>query len=159
MLTATQEKIMNIINTRKILALMAMVIATTAVPTSASARASVHLDLPGISIGLHDRHYGHYDRHYDRHYKQKRKHYRKHKRYKRHYNRHHSDGYYPRRSYRSYDSYDGYRSNGYRNDRHRNDGYSRGGYQDNYCPTPGYSSRYHRNRGCYSHGDHYHCSD
>lgn len=134
---------MTIFNTRRVLALLAMTISIAAVPSTASARGSVHVDIPGFSIGFHD---------HDRHYR------KRHKRYKRHYRKHHrnhhrgyryrSYDYYPRRSYRYNDYYDDYRGRS-----------NRRGYRDDYeyCPTPGYSSRYYRNRGCYSHGDHYHC--
>lgn len=137
---------MKIPHFRKILALSAMAFSVAVVPTTASAAPSIHLDLPGLSIGLHDHHNRHYRKRYKRH----------HKRYYKDRYRHY-DNHYPRRSYRYYDYgnryYDGGRSN--RSPRRyydRHDRYDR-------CPTPGYSSYYYRNGGCYSHGDHYHCEN
>ncbi len=134
---------MNFFSIRKLLAMSAMALTVAAVPGTASAGGSIHLDIPGFSIGFHD----------DHRYRKRHRHYKSHKRYKRykrHYRNHDSYDYYPRRSYRYYD---GYRSNRYDRRRYRD----RDRYES--CPTPGYSSRYYRDRGCYSHGDHYHCDD
>ena len=133
---------MKLFSIRKLLVLGAAATTLVVASGTASAGGRVHIDIPGFSIGYYD----------DHHYRKK---YRKHRRhYKRHHKRHHRyyDDYYyyePRRYY----YYDGYRSR----DRYR----SRDSYRNDYdyCPTPGFSLRYYRNRGCYSHGDHYHCDD
>jgi len=117
-------------------------------PNTASAGGSLHLDLPGISIGVYD----------DHRYRYKRK-YRHSKRYGHRYN----DGYYRDRGY--------YRERrrarrSERRQRYSNDYYYGG--RDRYydrprraerCPAYGYSRYYVRDRGCYKHKDHYHCSD
>lgn len=123
---------------RKLLAIPVFGLVVAATPGTANAGGSVHLHVPGFSIGYYDDHY--HRKHRKRLYKRY-----NHRHYRNHY--YYNDDYYPRRSYRSY--------NGYRN-------YYRPRYQDRYyevCPTPGYSTRYYRGRGCYSHGDHYHCDD
>ena len=137
------------VNSRKSIALLSMLLAVAVVPASASA-GSVHIDVPHIGISLHNSN----------------SHYRRHKRSRRHHNRHHYKSrnynsgynyYTPRTRYydRGYNS--GYRS-GYNSGYNYGNNYNNGdNYNSNYCPTPGYSSRSYRNRGCYSHGDHYHC--
>ncbi|RBP53459.1 hypothetical protein [Arenicella xantha] len=111
-------------------------------PTTAMAKGSLHLDLPGISIGVHD----------DHRKRQHRQHYREKRYQNRHYDRHQSRKY-DRRSYR-HDSY--------RNDYSRQ--YYYGGRDNQYrsrssarCPSPGFSEYYYRNRDCYRHKDHFHC--
>lgn len=146
--------------------LMATLGLLTALATTpvASASGSLHLNLPGLSIGVHDDH-GH---------KKHRKRYR---------NRHHNDHYYSNRherrnSQRYYNQrrsnhydYNNRRSNRYYNNRRSNNNYYYGGRRNNdrgyyndsrrveACPTIGYTPRYDRNRNCYRHKGHFHCSD
>lgn len=111
------------------------------VPGTAAAKGSVHIDIPGLSIGVHDDHYRHHRKHYrgDRHHK------------KRHYRKRHRQSYY-------YDPYyyDPYYSNQYDYRSGRRD------YRSRYaprCPTAGFSEYYLRNRDCYRHKDHFHCGN
>ena len=135
---------MTFLNFRSALVFIGLATIMALVPTTASAKGSVHIDIPGISIGYHDNYYRNSYRH-KRHYNKHRRHYKKH----RYYNKRYYDHGYSSRSYRNYDrSYD----RGYQY-RSRTRYYER----DNYCPDPGYSSRAYRDRSCYSHGDHYHC--
>ena len=138
----------------KVAAAFAMIMMISAIPATASARGSVHIDLPHFTLGYHDEGYRSHRSH-------KRKHYRKNRRHNRYYNRHYnSHRNYDRNGYSRYNNNQRYYNDGYytsnRYDR-RNRNYNRSRSRDNYCPTPGYSSRYYRNGGCYSHGDHYHC--
>ena len=134
---------MNLFSPRKLIILGAAALAMAAVPGTASAGGSVHIDIPGFSIGYYDDH-----RYRKRHRKHYRKHYRHHKRSHRYYRDH-----YDYRPYGSYNYYGGgYRSRDYYRPRYRDNRYD-------YCPTPGFSLRFYRNRGCYSHGNHYHCDD
>lgn len=145
---------MKLFSINKLLVLSGIALSVAVAPTTASARGSVHIDVPGFSIGFHDD---------NRHYR---------KRHKRYHKRHHSK-HYSGRSNRYYDGY-GYQSRGYRygSDSYRNRSYRnsykngyrsgyknsyRNDYRGDYCPTPGYSPRYYDDRGCYAHGDHYHC--
>lgn len=134
------------------------------IPTNAKASGgSVHIDLPGLSIGFHDDHYkkkryrkqyrdrrsyrdrgyyrdrGHYrGRHY---YNERRAHRRDHRRHDRYYNnRRYNDRYY----------YSG------RSDRRDRNRYYQGRSQ--ICPVAGYSPYYDRGLNCYRHKGHYHCS-
>lgn len=119
-----------------------MIVALT--PSTAQARGSVHIDIPGISIGVHDDHrYRH-----KRKYRQRRDHYNSRYRDRR-------DNYYRERRKSRRDN---------RRNRYSNDYYYGGG--NNYyerprrtqvCPTYGYSRYYVRDRGCYRHKGHYHC--
>jgi len=129
----------------KFAAALAVLTMCVAMPSTASARGSVHVDLPHFSIGFHDNGYRSYRKH--------RKHYRKHRR--NHYNdyrrNHHNKRYYNKRYY------DDGNYTSYRSDRsYRNKQRSRR-YSDNYCPTYNYSDRYYQNDGCTAHGNHYHC--
>ncbi|NNC99596.1 MAG: hypothetical protein HKN85_05395 [Gammaproteobacteria bacterium] len=135
---------MTILNSRKThtikwAALLSMLVAITALPNTASARGSIHLDLPHFSIGIHDDHRG-YRKHKYR--DRKRRHYRSHRSYRKHRyynnNRYYSDRYYNYRYYQPRARY-----------------YPP--YSDNYCPSSNYSDRYYGNRDCLPHGDHYHC--
>jgi len=135
---------MNLVSFKKLVTMLTAVLTLSVVPTSASAGGSVHINVPGFSIGYHGDYYGrkHYRKNYNR-AKRSHRYYRNQYRDRDYYN------YRPRRSYNYY--YDGYRSRDRYRSRYRND--------YDYCPTPGFSVRYYRNRGCYSHGDHYHCDD
>lgn len=141
---------MKLLNTHAFV-LFGVVLLVAAVPNSAHARSSVHIDVPGFSIGWYDqdRHYRkrhhrpsrhHYDRYYDNYYYDEyrpRRHHRKHKRYhKKYYNNHY---YHDNRSYYPRDRY-----------------YDRPRVVE-ICPTAGYSRYRDRNRSCYQHKDHYHC--
>ena len=129
-------------NTRKTLTILTMLIAIVAIPNTASARGSLHISLPHLSIGSHG---GHHNKHYNRRY-----------------NSHHYNNYY-RPQYRSNSYNQGYAT--YRNyqPRYNQRSYYQPRYNQprynnsGYCPTPGYSSNYYDGGGCYSHGDHYHC--
>ncbi len=122
-------------------------------PSTAQAGGSVHLNLPGLSIGVHDDHHykkKRYRRHYrDRYYYddhwRKKRYYKKRHYKKRYYNRDYYGSRYDRRRYYNDDYYYGGRSSRY--DRRRN-----------YCPDPGYSSYDNDNLDCYRHKGHYHCS-
>ena len=140
---------MNFLINRKTLALATMILVISAVPNSASARTSIHVDLPHFSIGFQDNHRGKRYRKHQRHHRQHDRY--SDRRYDRQYDRRsdrRSDRHYDRRSN---DYYSGY---GYSAPRSR---HYTPRYDNDYCPTPGYSSRYYRNQGCYAHGDHYHC--
>ena len=132
---------MTIFNSKTMIAALLIAFSFASVPNSASARSSVHVDFHGLTIGVHDS---------DRRYRKQHKH---HKRYYR--DRHYYNGsrYGSRSRYNYY--YDYYRprysSRRYLSGRYYND------RRNNYCPTDTYSSRFYRNRGCYAHGDHYHC--
>ena len=126
--------------------------------TPAQAKGSVHIDLPGFSIGYYDDHYGssrHYNRKYrhGKYYRDKYHHGKYDDRYRydrthrsRSYTRSHSKGYYNKR-------YD---------DRYYNQPYSRS-YDRSYrqsnviCPQQGYSRYRIERRYCTPHKDHYHC--
>jgi len=119
-------------------------------PTSAFARGSIHIDVPGFSIGVHnDRGYrsrGHrHSRKYNRRY------YNSNRRYKKRY---YNSRRYNNRRYNNRRYNDNYYSGGR--------GYNRGYYNDSYraevCPIDGYSRYYDRNQNCYEHKGHYHCS-
>ena len=128
----------------KVAAIFSMVAMLAAVPSTASARGSIHLDLPHFSVGFHDD--GH--RSYRKQRKHQRKHYRKHRRND--YNNH-------RRSYYNKRYYDNGYNTSYRSDRRYRNNYNPPRYSDNYCPTYNYSKNYYRNDGCTPHADHYHC--
>jgi hypothetical protein len=138
-------------------ALLSMFIAVTALPSTAAARGSVHIDLPHFSVGLHDNNHGikYRDSHRNRHYNNN-------SRGSRHSNRHDKKRHHNNHNYYggSYNNnyYDGYSSYGSTNRYYkpRKKRYNRS-YRNEYCPTPGYSSYNYSDRGCYSHGDHYHC--
>ncbi len=131
------------------------VMAIAAVPSTANAGGKIHLDLPGISIGVHG----------DRHYKKR--HRRIHRNHHRHYDSHSYDSYRYKRKYRpkSYDRYYDNKRNYYGN-RNYYDNYYYGGNSRRYynnrrgnvCPDPGYSPYYNDNLSCYRHKDHFHCS-
>ena len=136
-------------------------------PTTASASGNLHLNLPGLSIGLHDNdhghkkhrkryrnkhyrdnHYSHDDRRHDRYYNQRRnhRHYYNDRRDRRYYNNH-----------RSYNDY--YYSSRRNNDRrYSNRSYSNNSRRGDVCPMEGYSRNYNRNLNCYKHKGHFHCS-
>jgi len=103
-------------------------------PNYASARGSISIQLPGISIGVNDRYQ---QRYYDRRTRSY---------------RYATPG--RIQTYRSY-SYPSYRSNSYRYPTSRR--IYQPSYQSSICPTPGYSEYYYEGHGCYQHKDHYHC--
>ena len=142
---------MTFLNIRSALVFFGLATSMALVPTTASAKGSVHIDIPGISIGYSDNHYGKNYRQ-KRHYNNHRRHNRKHNYYnKRHYNQSYSGYGYSDRSYRNNDR-------GYSDRRYNNQSRTRYYERDNYCPDPGYSTRAYRDQSCYSHGDHYHCN-
>ena len=115
-----------------------MVISVSLVPNTASAKSSVHIALPGISIGFNDRYYSN-----------------------RNNNRYRNNSY-RNNSYRN----NSYRNNSYRNNSYRNSNQyyyqpSRRVYKPSYqsaiCPEPGYSANYYDGHGCRQHLDHFHC--
>jgi hypothetical protein len=157
------------LSAKHLIATLGMFTVIVVTPTSAFARGSVHLDLPGLSIGVHDdhrsnrghrkhhrkhynnhrsRHNDYYDnRRYDNHRYERRDHRRSHKR---HYkNRRYNDNYYSSGRYNN-QRYDR-RDNNYRNDRYRNDR-----LRVEICPIDGYSRYYQQGRNGYQHKDHYH---
>lgn len=117
-------------------------------PGTAMAGGSVHIDIPGLSLGVHDGH---------------RSKYRHKKRYhKRHYNDYYDNDYRSRRYERRrdreryYNSYnDDYYYSGRRNSRSYN--YSRPRRVE-VCPRAGYSRYYLRDSECSSHKGHFHCT-
>lgn len=149
---------------KTLMATFGLLTALTMAPTASASGSSLHLNLPGFSIGVHDDH-GH---------KKYRKRYR---------NRHHNDSYYRNRyDHRNSDRYYNQRrsnsyyynnrnSNRYYNNRRNNNNYYSGGRRNNdrryyndsrrveVCPIIGYTPRYDRYRDCYRHKGHYHCSD
>lgn len=139
------------LNAKHLLAIASSIAVLAFAPmSSASAGDSIHIDLPGISIGFHGdhrynkRYRNKYYRHYNNdYYRDRRYDRRKYRQSRRYYNNRYNDNYYyyDRRSNRRY-------NNGYRYD----------DYRSNVCPIDGYSSRYDRNRNCYEHKGHYHCS-
>jgi len=149
------------LSAKHLLAAFSMLTVMAIAPTSAFAGGSVHLDVPGFSIGVHDDH-----KYRKRHRKHYRSRYYDDRRYERRHRRNSND-YYNRRYYN-----DNYYSSGrrhyrdsYRNyDRRYDRRYDRNSYDRRYdrraeiCPIDGYSARYDRNRSCYEHKDHYHCS-
>ena len=128
------------------LALMGVVFLVAAVPSNAHAQGSVHLNVPGFSIGWHDNN----SNYRNKHYKSNRRHYDR-----RHYDRPRK---YHSRNNNHYDNsryYDDYYSGGQRNN-------SRDRYNDRpnvvaVCPIVGYARYRDRNRSCYQHKGHYHC--
>ena len=144
---------------RKSAILFGLLLTVSIAPSSASARSSVHIDLPHFSIGYSGNHHGnnhrsrkydnrrhHNSRGYDRHYRGKH-HYRSNR-----YSNHKGyRNYQPSTRYYDNNSYDRGYSSGYSSRNSRRD------YSASYCPTDTYSSNYYRNRECYQHADHYHC--
>jgi hypothetical protein len=133
---------------------MFTVIAVT--PTSAFAKGSVHFDLPGLSIGVHDDH-----RSNSRH----RKHYNNNHRSR--YNDHYDNRRYERRQHRRdhkrHSKGQRYNDNYYSSGRHdnrryerRNDSYRSDSYRVEVCPIDGYSRYFQQGRRGYQHKDHYH---
>lgn len=149
---------MSFIKFRSALVFFGLAISAALVPPTASAKGSIHLDIPGISIGYHTNHYRNG-------YRQKR-HYNNHHRYnprynyynKRYYNRNYrnQDYGYSGRNYRNNDR--SYYGRGYNDHRYSNRSRNRNYQRNDYCPDPGYSEYAYRDQSCYSHGDHYHCS-
>ncbi len=136
---------------KHLFATLSLLTALAVTPSTASAGDSVHISVPGLSIGFHDVH------HSDRYYRKK--HYRS-------KNYYYDDRRYERRKYRKsrkrYYNKRRYNNNYYYNDRRYDRGYSNGYRYDNYrsnvCPIDGYSRYYDRDRNCYEHKGHYHCS-
>jgi len=142
-------------NTRKFLAVMAIVTTVAVIPNTASARSSIHIDLPSISLSLHDRHGYRNNRRGIRHNFHNNYHsYRNSRQYKRNNYRSH------RGNYRNHYTNNNYYTNGYS---YRGFGfqprsqYNQPSYRGPICPTPGFSTGYDENRGCYAHKDHFHC--
>ena len=119
-------------------------------PTSAFARGSVQIHIPGISIGVYDDHgYKHRKRSYKKRYSKKR--------YNNNYNnRRYNNNYYNNRRYNNNNSY--YNDRRYNNSYNGRNNYYNDGYRSQRCPADGYSSYYDRNRNCYEHNGHFHCS-
>ena len=117
----------------KVLSVLGFLTAVTATPNYAVARTSVHIDLPGISIGVANRQYR--DRY---NYRYKRNNYQRY--------------YYspaPSRSIKRT-----YRNNNYYQQNRR---IYTPSYQSEICPEPGYSPYSYQGHGCRQHYDHYHC--
>ena len=143
------------LSAKHLFAALGMFTAIVVTPTSALAQGSLHLDLPGLRIGVHDDH--RYDR---RHRKHHRKHHRKY--YNNNYRSRHNDYYddyrYERRHHRR-------NHKRHYNNRRYNDNYYSGGRYNDYrndritveiCPIAGYSRYYQQGRKGYQHKDHYH---
>ena len=105
---------MKFLSLRKALVPFGILTCVALAPTSASAKGSVHINVPGISIGFYDGHH--------RHYKKK---YRHRHRYRHHHNNYYYYDYRPSYGY-GYRLYD----RGYR--------YYRPSYRRPYCPIRGY---------------------
>ena len=132
-------------------------------PTTASASGNLHLNLPGLSIGLHDEHHGHRkhrkryrNKHYrDNHYSQRR--YRDDRHHDRYYN-HHRHYYNDKRDRRYYNNHRSYNDYYYSGRRNNDRSYSNNSRPGDVCPMEGYSRNYNRNLNCYKHKGHFHCS-
>ncbi len=148
------------LSAKHLLATLSMLTVMAVTPTSAHAGGGVYFDGPGFSIGIHDDH-----KYRKRHRKHYRNRYYNDRRHDRRHRRHHND-YYERRYYNDnyYSGSRSYRnSNRYSNryyDRRYDRRYDRNSYDRRVeiCPIDGYSTRYDRNRSCYEHKGHYHCS-
>ncbi|MFT6407646.1 MAG: hypothetical protein ACJAQ6_001059 [Arenicella sp.] len=150
------------LSAKHLFATLGMATVMVVAPTSAAAKGSIHLDLPSLSIGLHDDHRSH-----KRHRKHQNKHYRSHyndhydnRRYERRHHRRDRNRYYNNHRYndnyssgRQYNQRHDRRHNSYPNDSYRNDS-----YRAEVCPIDGYSRYYDRGRNCYQHKGHFHCS-
>ncbi|MFQ3245557.1 MAG: hypothetical protein ACJAYF_000222 [Arenicella sp.] len=143
------------LSAKHLFATLGMFTVIVVTPTSAFARGSVHLDIPGLSIGVHDdyrsdrRHRKHQRKHHRKHYNTHRSRHNDHYD-KRHYkNRRHNDNYYSSGRYNN-QRYDR-RDNNYRNDQYYNDR-----RRVEICPIDGYSRYYQQGRNGYQHKDHYH---
>ena len=136
-----------LINPKALLLAISLTTAVSAAPTSASAAGRLHIDLPGISIGVNDRN-SHYDnrrserRNYNRNY------------YNNSRNYYNNNRNYNNRSYRP--SSRSYNSSNYYNVPRRQ--VYQTNNQSNYCPTAGYSEHYYNGHNCYQHKGHYHCN-
>ena len=135
---------MTYLTSKKAIALWAILFAFAAAPQSASARGSIHLDLPHISLPhISFSHHGnHRSKHYRKH--RERQYYRESRRQSKRYNRqyYNNNSYYQPRS----SSY----NRGYSGQRYYDDGFE-------YCPSPAYSIRNDPRRNCQVHGEHFHC--
>ena len=152
------------LSAKHLFATLGMLTVLAVTPTTAFADGSVHLDLPGLSIGLHDDH-----RSYKRHRKHYRNRYDNHRSERRRY-RQNRDHRYSDRHYRSGQRYNNdrryysdrrYNDNYYserRSNRRSNNNYRNDSYRVEVCPIDGYSRGYDRNRNCYEHKGHFHCS-
>ena len=140
------------LSVKHLLATLSMLTVLAVTPTTALAKGSVHIDVPGFSIGVHDDYY-YRNRSYSR------------KSNSRRYNNYYNDNRYERRRYRqSRNRYynnrrynDNYYSGGRQYDRRYDRGYDNG-YRAEVCPIDGYSRYDDRNRNCYEHKGHFHCS-
>ena len=124
---------------RTLLFAFGVVTSISLIPNVASAKGSLRIDLPGISIGVNDRYSGnsYYNNRYSNRYN----------------NRYRSNRYYSPRYRSTTKTYR--RSNQYYYQPSRR--VYTPSYQSEYCPEPGYSPYYYEDHGCYQHGDHYHC--
>ncbi len=153
------------------------------IPATSQASGSLHLDLPGLSIGLHDdTHYRHVNKkssRHDRRRSSKSKQYYYGNRYDRKYrnnssrynNRYYDKPYYNKPNYNK--SYNNGYNNRYYKKRYYNNRYNnynggrsnqyryRNSYRNNRaqaCPEPGYYPYYNDKLNCYKHKGHFHCS-
>jgi hypothetical protein len=141
---------MTYLNSKKAIALWTILFAFAAAPQSASARGSIHLDLPHISLPHIS--FSHHGNHRSKHYRKQheRQYYRDSRRHGKRYNKQHR---YSRDYYRSNNYYQPRSSpynRGYSAPRNYDDGFE-------YCPSPAYSLRNDPNRNCQVHGEHFHC--
>ena len=148
---------MKSLSQRAFILLFAPVLSMALVPSTAQAKSSVHIDLPGFHIGFDNSHHGkrRHSKRGHRYYNDGYRGYRSHKRhYKRHHNyrgRYYSNDRYPRSySYSPYYYDDRYYS------RPRSDYYGNV-YRRPNCPTAGFSWNYYDDRDCYKHKNHFHC--
>ena len=144
-------------------ATLGMVTVMVVTPTSASAKGSIHLDLPSISIGLYDDHRSHkrYRRHQNKHYRSRYNDHYDNRRYERRHHRRDRNRYYNSHQY-NHNYYSSGRHDNRRYDRrnnsYRNDSYRNRGYQGALCQIDGLSRHSDRGRNCYPHKGHFHCS-
>jgi hypothetical protein len=156
---------------KHLFATLGMVTVMVVTPTSASAKGSIYLDWPSISIGLYDDHRSHkrYRTHQNKHYRSRYNDHYDNRRYEKRHHRRDRNRYYNshRYDYNSSDRYDNrrydrrnnsYRNDSYRNDSYRNDSYRNRGYQGALCQIDGLSRHSDRGRNCYPHKGHFHCS-
>lgn len=122
----------------KVLLTVGVFLGISTVPNYAAARTSVHINLPGISIGVADRQYrDRYNHRYHNNY------------YQRYY---YSPA--PSRTIKRRTIKRTYRYNNYYQPSQR---IYTPSYRSEICPEPGYSPYYYQGHGCRQHYDHYHC--
>lgn len=145
------------LSAKHLFATFSILTALVVAPTSAIAGDKVYISVPGISIGFHGDH--HSNKRYRKQYSKKRYNNSNRRYNNNYYSNSRSSNY--NRGYNNYDrsysnNYDRSYNNNY--DRSYNNNYRNDGYRGSVCPIDGYSQNYDRNRNCYEHKGHFHCS-